>query len=75
MLSTICSAKQQSLQMCAELRHRQRWVTNRERQRVRLYGSGYNYDLTSIRRPFDYLSEVTKVTVTAAGPLAAVSVT
>ena len=28
MLSTICSA------MCAELRHCQRWVTNRERQRV-----------------------------------------
>jgi len=34
MLSTICSAKQKSLQMCAELRHCQRWVTNRERQRV-----------------------------------------
>ena len=30
MLSTICSAKQKSLQMCAELRHCQRWVTNRE---------------------------------------------
>jgi len=23
-----------SLQMCAELRHCQRWVTNRERQRI-----------------------------------------
>jgi len=34
MLSTIRSAKQKSLQMCAELRHCQRWVTNRERQRV-----------------------------------------
>ena len=34
MLSTICSAKQKSLQMCAELRHCQRWVTNGERQRV-----------------------------------------
>jgi len=34
MLSTICSAKQKSLQMCAELRHCQRWVTNTERQRV-----------------------------------------
>jgi len=34
MLSTICSAKQKSIQMCAELRHCQRWVTNRERQRV-----------------------------------------
>jgi len=34
MLSTICSAKQKSLQMCAELRHCQRWVTDRERQRV-----------------------------------------
>ena len=32
MLSTICSAKQKSLQMCAELRHCQRWVTNGERQ-------------------------------------------
>ena len=31
---TLCSAKQKSLQMCAELRHCQRWVTNRERQRV-----------------------------------------
>jgi len=34
MLSTICSAKQKTLQICAELRHCQRWVTNRERQRV-----------------------------------------
>ena len=34
MLSTICSAKQKRLQMCAELRHCQRWVTNRQRQRV-----------------------------------------
>jgi len=34
MLSTICSAKQKSLQMCAELRHCQRWVTNGEWQRV-----------------------------------------
>jgi len=34
MLSTICSAKQKSLQMCGELRHCQRWVTNRKRQRV-----------------------------------------
>jgi len=34
MLSTICSAKQKSLQMCTELRHCQRWVTNRVRQRV-----------------------------------------
>jgi len=34
MLSTVCSAKQKSLQMCAELRYCQRWVTNRERQRV-----------------------------------------
>ena len=34
MLSTICSVKQKSLQMCAELHHCQRWVTNRERQRV-----------------------------------------
>ena len=34
MLSIICSAKQKSLQMCAELRHCQRWVTNRERKRV-----------------------------------------
>jgi len=34
MLSTICSAKQKSLQMCAELCHCQRCVTNRERQRV-----------------------------------------
>jgi len=34
MLSTICSAKQKSFQMCPELRHCQRWVTNRERQRV-----------------------------------------
>jgi len=34
MLSTICSTKQKSLQMCAELRHCQRWVMNRERQRV-----------------------------------------
>ena len=33
-LSTICSAKQKSLQMCAELRHCQRWVTDRERQWV-----------------------------------------
>jgi len=28
MLSTTCSAKQKSLQMCAELRHCQRWVMN-----------------------------------------------
>ena len=34
MLSTICSTKQKSLQMYAELRQCQRWVTNRERQRV-----------------------------------------
>ena len=34
MLSTICSTKQKSLQMYAELRHCQRWVTNRQRQRV-----------------------------------------
>ena len=34
MLSTTCSAKQKSLQMCAELCHCQRCVTNRERQRV-----------------------------------------
>jgi len=34
MLSTICSAKQKRIQMCAELRHCQRWVMNRERQRV-----------------------------------------
>jgi len=33
MLSTICSAKQKSLQMCTELRYCQRWVTNREWQR------------------------------------------
>jgi len=26
--------------------------------------SGYNYNSTSVRRPFDYLSEVIKVTVT-----------
>jgi len=34
MLSTIWSAKQKSLQMCAELRHCQRRVTNGKRQRV-----------------------------------------
>ena len=31
---TVTKAKQKSLQMCAELRHCQRWVTDRERQRV-----------------------------------------
>jgi len=29
------------------------------------YITGYNYDSTSIRRPFDCLSEVVKVTVTS----------
>ena len=33
-LWTICSAERKSFQMCAELRHCQRWITNRERQRV-----------------------------------------
>jgi len=56
-------------------------ISDRDADAASVLYDGYNYDSTSIRRPFDCLSKVTKVTIVqhntplAADPLAAFMLT